>query len=152
MPTYRLAGLPFVAPASAPTDDLLTATGRTEWPDVQRLDPAPGDLWLVAHEHIELGLAVIVEVTGHWVAVLPVTVASGAPAGARRLAPTSLLPALDVWAHQEVTITTDLLARRLGAAAPPGDLLSPGVPDGARMAADVEATWASLNLGIDTGR
>jgi hypothetical protein len=152
VPTYRLAGLPFVAPTSAPSDDLLAATGRTTWPDVQRLDPAAGDLWLVAQGHAELGLAIIVEVTEHWAAVLPATVASGEPAAARRLVATSLLPALDVWTGHEATITTDLLTRRLGAALRASDVLQLDDAAGSTMPADVEATWSSLNLGIDLGR
>lgn len=152
MPTYRLAGLPFVAPTSAPSDDLLAATGRTEWPDVQRLDPAAGDLWLVSQGPAELGLAIIVEATEHWAAVLPTTVAVGEPAAPRRLTATALLPALDVWTDHEATITTDLLTRRIGAAARASDLLQLDGAAGSRMPADLQATWASLNLGIDLGR
>lgn len=148
MPT-TLPGLTYVAPATSPTEDYRAATGHDAWPAAEPSDPQVGDLWLIGVERAELAVAVVTEATEHWVAVLPARVAKGAATGVRIDAPG--LPALEVWPGMEATIATHLLAQRIAtlATAPQLDALS---TDHGPLPADVEATWVSLNLGIDTGR
>lgn len=147
--TTTLPGLAYVAPATSPTEDYRAATGHDAWPTAEPSGPQVGDLWLIAVESAELAVAVVTEATEHWVAVLPARVAAAAPTGARLDAPG--LPALEVWTGMEATIGTHLLAQRIAPVTTAAELAALGTGHGPAPA-DVEATWASLNLGIDTGR
>ncbi|GEL48805.1 hypothetical protein CHO01_39210 [Cellulomonas hominis] len=152
MPTHFVPGLPFHAPSVAPTAELMRASGRSRWPADHGVEPATGDLWLVAVADVELGLAVVTEPGPHWAAVIPAWPARGVPRGGARIEPWGLLPALDVWPAHEVTIPSDLLTRRLGAATPRGTFPALLSADAGRLPDDLEEVWSRLNLGIDTGR
>ncbi|WP_251153803.1 hypothetical protein [Cellulosimicrobium sp. Marseille-Q4280] len=150
--TTTLPGLPYLAPATTPTDDLQAATGdaNATWLLAETQDVAPGDLVLLGVEGTELAVAVVVEVNQHWAAVLPAAVA-GANAAGRLLTPAGL-PAVQAW-PVEVSVHTGLIERRIAPVATASELaaLTAGASD-EPMPGDIEALWSSLNLGIDTGR
>lgn len=153
MSTHTLPGLPLHAVDPSPTLAMRHATGADDWPHAEQGAPAPGDLYLLGLAGEEIALALVVEVTEHWAAVLPAAVATRQPAGSRLLPPVAGLPALDVWTGYEATVTIDLLARRLGAVASRravSELLS--APSPVPLTEDLVKVWAAVNLGIDTGR
>ena len=83
--------------------------------------------------------------------MLPTRVAAQAPVGTV-IAPPGL-PELEVWPGTEATVAVHLLAQRIAPVLTLDVLATITDRRGpSPMPADVEATWASLNLGIDTGR